>query len=259
MPDNSSAYLEDIASLEEMRAALLRFQNDADNAVKSAQREITAALDGLQDRLHYWQRQLSKRQDALAQAKNELARCLSFRGPHGEGADCSAFAAAVRQAEQKVQEAQQAIRTAQIHIKRVEEGNARFQSQAHRFITTLTSTELPKATALLRKSIAILESYISQMIPPVGRFASRAGRIAASLSAAGLITVAAFLWPIDITTELPVPTDTPAFITFSEGARQGAKQTEEVVDDVRQAEEKKEAIKKSFQQDQHGTVQPEKL
>ncbi len=60
MPDNSSAYIEDIASLEEMRAALLRFQSEAQDAVRNAQREITAELNGFQERLHYWQRQLSK-------------------------------------------------------------------------------------------------------------------------------------------------------------------------------------------------------
>src|SRR5690242_14231764 len=103
MPDNSSAYIEDIASLEEMRAALLRFQSEAQDAVRNAQREITTALDGLQERLSYWQRQLSKRLDILAQARDQLARCQSLRGPHGERADCSASAAAVRQAERRVQ------------------------------------------------------------------------------------------------------------------------------------------------------------
>src|SRR5438270_8834661 len=133
MPDNSSAYVEDIASLEEMRAALLRYQSEAHDALTKAQREITTALDGLQERLHYWQRQLRLRQEALGQARDALARCLSLCGPHGERADCSAPAAAVKQAERRVQEAQEAIRTAQIHIKRVEEANASFQRQAHRF------------------------------------------------------------------------------------------------------------------------------
>jgi len=241
MPDNSSVYIEDIASLEEMRAALLRFQSEANNAVKNAQREITAALDGLQERLHYWQRQLSKRQEACAQARDELARCLSLRGPHGERADCSVLAVAQRQAERKVQEAQEAIRTAQIHIKRVEEVNARFQSQAHRFNTTLTSTELPKASALLRKSVTILQSYISQKAPPVGRLASRAGRIGVALGIAG----AAFMSPYDVTTEIPVPAEPPAASTSSESAspiRQGAKLIEELVDDAHQAEEKKKEI-----------------
>jgi hypothetical protein len=242
MPDNSSAYVEDIASLEEMRAALLCFQSEANDALRNAQREITAAHDQLQDRLHYWQRQLSKRQEALGQARDALARCLSLRGPHGERADCSAPAAAVRQAEQRVQEAQEAIRTAQIHLKRVEEAYTSFQRQAQRFSATLSSRELPRATALLSKCVSILQSYIAQHAPVVGRFASRAGRIAAAFGAAVTITVAHTVYPFDVSTEVPVPEEPPAAITSTEKLMEGAKLIDELVDDIHQAEEKKKEI-----------------
>jgi multidrug efflux pump subunit AcrA (membrane-fusion protein) len=242
MPDNSSAYVEDIASLEEMRAALLRFQSEANDALRNAQREITAAHDQLQDRLHYWQRQLSKRQEALGQARDALARCLSLRGPHGERADCSAPAAAVRQAEQRVQEAQEAIRTAQIHIKRVEEANASFLRQAHRFSATLTSHELPRASALLSKCASILQSYIAQQAPVVGRFATRAGRIASALGAALIIIGAVPKYPFDVSTELPVPEELPVAITSTEKQMEGAKLTLEIADDFYEAEKKKREI-----------------
>jgi hypothetical protein len=244
MPDNSSAYIEDIASLEEMRAALLRFQSEAQDAVRNAQREITAALDEFQQRLHDWQRQLSKRLEGLAQAKNDLARCQSFCGPHGERADCSGLAVAVRQAEQKVQEAQEAIRTAQIHIKHVGEANANFQRQAQRFNITLTSTELPRASGLLRKSITILESYISQMVPPIGRLASRAGRIGVVLGTALVIAATGGLGSATAESASPI--------------QQDAKVIQEIVHDVYDAEEQKKEnmddIEKSLQRGQQGTV-----
>lgn len=242
MPDNSSAYVEALAALEEMRTALLRFQSEARSAVTSAQREITAAHDQLQEQLRYWQRQLGMRQETLAQARNELARCLSLRGPNGERANCSALETAARQAERKVQEAQEAIRTAQIHITRVEEANARFQRQAHRLNTTLTSNELPKASALLSKCVSILQSYISLQAPPVGRFASRAGRIAAAFGAAVAITVAHTVYPFDVSTEVPVPEEPPAAITSTEKLMEGAKLIDGLVDDIHQAEEKKKKI-----------------
>src|SRR5438270_3942011 len=105
MPDNSSVHVEAIAVLEEMRAALLRYQSEVHDALTKAQREIITALDGLHERLHYWQRQLRVRQETLGQARYALAKCLSLR----ERADCSAPAAAVKQAERRVQEAQEAI------------------------------------------------------------------------------------------------------------------------------------------------------
>lgn len=242
MFNNSSAYVEDIASLEEMRAALLRYQSETHDALTKAQREITTALDGLQERLHYWQRQLRARQETLGQARDALARCLSLHGPHGERADCSAHAAVVKQAEQRVQEAQEAIRTAQIHIKRVEEANASFQRQAHRFSTTLSSHELPGATALLSKCVSILQSYIAQQAPLVGRFISRAGRIAAAFGAASIIIGASAAYPLDVSTEIPVPEEPPTAITSTEKLMEGAKLIDEFVDDIHQVEEKKKEI-----------------
>lgn len=263
MPDNSSAYVEDIASLEEMRSALLRFQSEADNAIRNAQREITATLDGLQERLHYWQHQLRMRQEALGQAREALATCLSLRGPNGERANCSGPEAAVRQAERRVQEAQEAIRTAQIQIKRVEEANARFQRQAHRLNTTLTSHELPRASALLSKCVSILQSYISQKAPLVGRFASRAGRITAAFAAAVTITVAPTVYPIDVSTEVPVPEELPAAITSTEKRMEGTKLIVEIDGDFYEAVKKKKEIQddieKSLEYGQHGASPPEKL
>ena len=235
MPDNSSAHVEAIAILEEMRAALLRFQSEAHDAVTNAQREIIAALDGLQERLRYWQRQLRMRQETLAQAKNELNSCLSLRGPHGERADCSAQMAAVRQAERKVQEAQEAIRTAQIHIKRVEEANAKFQCQAHRLNTILTSNELPKASALLSKCVSILQSYIKTVAKGI-----------AILGISGIIAVAGGVSSDNVTTENPVSSELPV-IKLIQGAKLG-----ELVHAVYDAEEEKkenqDEIEKSLQQ-----------
>jgi len=101
----------------------------------------------------------------------------------------------------------------------------------------------------LRKSITTLESYISEKVPPVGRLASRAARIAVSLG-------------IALTTAVPHYNVTNA---SSEGASpiwQGANLAEEFVDDAQQAEEKKKKIKDEIEkslQGQHGTVRPEKL
>lgn len=292
MSDKSSVNVGAISALEEMRASLLRFQSEAGSAVRNAQPEITAALNGLQERLHYWQHQLRARQDALAQARDALARCLSLRGPNGERADCSGPSAAVRQAERRVQEAQEAIRIAQSHIKRVEEAHANFQRQAQRFYAMLTSHELPKATALLSRSIDILQSYtssggrsgsIAASIPAAAAsshgadfsalreivfapFSNSALRTAANLFAAAVIVGAGVAWPYDATQEIPGQTEAPTASASAERAspiRQIAKQIEEIAHGAQEAEEKKKEngaeIKKILQQGQHSVPPPEKL
>jgi FtsZ-binding cell division protein ZapB len=295
MPDKSSVNVQAISALEEMRAALLRFQSEAQSAVTTAQPEITATLNWLQERLRYWQNQLRARQEALSQAKNALARCLSLRGPNGERADCSSLSAAVGQAERKVQEAQEAIRIAQNHIKRVEEANANFQREAQRFHTTLASAELPKATALLQKSIAALQSYIGLQAPAGGSsgggtastsaasasshdagssllrdilfapFSNSALKIAASVLAAGVITVSRVAWPIDIPGEIPGMSEPPAAIASVEShspIRQAAKHINEFTDLAWDAIEQKERsqaeIKKAIEGGWHYDPPPEK-
>jgi hypothetical protein len=58
MPTNSSAHVQAIAALEDMRTALVRFQSETQSAVTTTTPEITATLDWLQERLRYWQREL---------------------------------------------------------------------------------------------------------------------------------------------------------------------------------------------------------
>jgi len=279
MPDNTSVYVAAIETLQELRTALLRFQSETHDAVKNAQPQITAALDWLQERLRYWQHQLRTRQAALEQAMAELSRCLSWRGPNGEGANCSGLAAAVRQAECKVQEAQEAIRTAQTHIKRVQEANDEYQRQAHRFKITLTSSELPQASAFLGNSISILQSYISLPTPPIAR-SSSSGTANASASsvankvlrlvASGIVALdivgAAALAPAAGTTDMPESLEPPGASTSAENPSPIlpiAKLTEQGVHDVYEAEDKKEEIQddieKSLQQGQRGASPPEKL
>lgn len=291
MPDKSSVNVQAISALEEMRVALLRFQSEAQSAVTTAQPEITATLNGLQERLRYWQNQLRARQEALAQARDALARCLNFRGPNGERANCSAHEAAVRQAERKVQEAQEAIRIAQSHIKRVEEANTKFQREAQRFNNMLTSHELPKATALLSRSVAILQSYTSSggssgssgtsgvsaaasgsshdagssllrdiLFAP---FSNSALRIAASVLVALIIAGAGMASPgvVETSDLLESPTASASSESVSP-VRQGAKIGEGWVQATREAIEQKERsqeeIKKAIEGGWHYDPPPEK-
>lgn len=259
MPDNSSVHVEAIAVLQEMRAALLSYQNETHEAITKAQREITAALDGLQERLHHWQRQLRARQEALGQAKDALARCESIRGPRGERADCSGPAAAVRQAERRVQEAQEAIRTAQMHIKRVEERNASFQHQAHRFKTMLTSNELPRATALLSKCISILQSYIAQQAPSAGHSVSSIlktfGKEFAAISISAIIATTGWATSDNVQTEIQASSE-PTVIRLIEDAKVGDL-THAVYDAEDHKKKIQEDIENSLQQGLHDARPPE--
>jgi hypothetical protein len=196
-----------------------------------------------------------------------------------------------------VQEAQEALRIVQHHNKHVAEAHANFQRQAHRLNEALTSGELPKATALLRRSISILESYVSLQAPASGRsgssgtastsiasassdgfglaslqqmifapFTDSALRAAASLFAAAVITFSSFASPTvpnpDFGPEPAGQAVAEATSPLAQPAREAAGKINEIVSDIWDAEQKKaesEAeIQSIFQRGQDGAIPPEK-
>lgn len=155
---SSSANVHSIQALEELRNALLRFKSEAQNALNGAEGEINHTRIWLQERLQYWQNELRRRRYALEEAQTILRACLNS-GTRDRPPDCRGPQAAVGQAQRRMEEAEQELRTVQEHIKKVEQAVGSYQQQARRLIETLEN-ELLKGAALLSNSTSILRSYV---------------------------------------------------------------------------------------------------
>jgi hypothetical protein len=161
-----SANVLSIQAIEDLKAALARFGGEALN---TAQLEIRRTLDWLTERLHYWQNEVRRRQQILAQVQAALARCRAcgMRDPK-TGAYreplCTAEWEAVRQAEARLREAEAELRTVQHWKQAVEQAAADYGRQAGRLAAQLNQ-ELPRASALLGRKIATLQSYVLMSAP----------------------------------------------------------------------------------------------
>lgn len=166
---SASANVRSIEALSEFRGALAHFTSEVQNSLNATQLEIRRTQQWLAERERYWQRQVSRCEEALQRAESALARCEnSGYYDHQTGRsyvpDCRQYQQAVQQAQRYLRQAQSELRTVQQAIKAVERAAADYQRQAQRMATML-SGDLPKAAALLGRSIAILQSYLSMSAP----------------------------------------------------------------------------------------------
>src|SRR5438270_546378 len=108
-----SANVKAIEALQSMRSMLLKFKSDAASSLYAMQAESRRTIEWLEERQQYWQRTLQYWSEMLQQAQVALASCAS------QGGDCSQEVALVQLARRKVEEAEERLRTVQVHLKRV--------------------------------------------------------------------------------------------------------------------------------------------
>jgi len=161
----SSVRVQAIEALNELRTALLRFKNEAQDSLQAALAEIKRTRALLDERLYRWQSELQRRFNQLQDAEAAYRSCVNsarYDPATGRGyqPDCSGFEVAVRTARRRVEEAQQNIRIIQVQIRTVEDASARYQRQAAQF-SQMLDTEISKASTQLGNQLTILTEYAS--------------------------------------------------------------------------------------------------
>lgn len=157
-----SANVLSVQALEDLKSALNRYGGEAREALDAAEIEIRRTFDWLEERQNHWQNEVRRRQEAANQARAALARCQAsgYRDQQGNyhAPDCSAYEHALLQAQIRLREAEAELRNVQQWKRTIEQAAAEYQAQARR-LGVLLGENLPKATALLERSITILHSY----------------------------------------------------------------------------------------------------
>lgn len=166
---SASANVRSIQALSDFRGAWARFGSEAYESLKATEMQIRRTQEWLAERLRHWQRQVSRCEEAVARAESALTRCQNSGSyDHQTGRsyvpDCRQYQQALQQAQRYLRQAQSELRTVQQAIKAVERAAADYQRQAQR-LATMLSGDLPKGAALLGRSIAILQSYLSMSAP----------------------------------------------------------------------------------------------
>jgi len=172
---SSSANVQSIQALEDLKGALGRFSGEAQEALGAAEQEIRRTLDWLHERLNHWQNEVRRRQEEVRQAMDALRRCqasgYSDRDGHYHAPDCSAYERALRQAQARLEEAERELRNVQHWTRQVEQAAGDYHVQARR-LQQLAATENQKAQAFLERAIGDLERYMAVAPPPVSGMAA---------------------------------------------------------------------------------------
>lgn len=148
-----SANVKAMEALLEMRSTLLKFKSETTSSLYAMQAESRRTIEGLEERQRYWQRTLQHWIGMLQQAQAALASCASQDG------DCSQEVAMVQLARRKVAEAEDRLRTVQLHLKRVRSTYEEFEREA-RHLTAILGQELMQGVAMLNRSHEMLLAYL---------------------------------------------------------------------------------------------------
>ena len=142
-------YDADLDAIKGLRTALETFAAQQADALATAETEIAAAVNALDQAAERWQAKIEQRHQ-------ELRNCYALQLVMGS--DCSAEAAALRDAEEKSSE----ITQLQAHL---QDMLSVYRAASERFSSVLEN-ELPQARVYLNDRITALEAYAATRVSP---------------------------------------------------------------------------------------------
>ena len=155
-----------IEALKDFRADLCTFGEHAQESLVSVQMAAQRTLDWLEEQGKYWQREVRRWEDAVAEARTELARRKLMR--IGDRApDCTEQEKILRYARLRLEEAEDKLARTHRWLPAFRRALDEYHGPA-RQLAGFLEAELPRALALLALKIESLEEYARLSAPPGG-------------------------------------------------------------------------------------------
>ena len=156
---SESAHVRSIDAVKAFREALCRFGVDAQAALVGADQEIRRTFDRLQERLGYWQRQVRECQEEVTRAKTALIQ-RRWGHDHGRGPGSTEAELALRQAQQRLREAEAKVETVRRWQRQLPQAVKEYEGPAGQLGGWLDA-DLKVVLALLGRKIESLEAYVA--------------------------------------------------------------------------------------------------
>ena len=160
----SAAQVHAVERLAYYKAALQTFVDKAKDAMSGNQMEIRRSLDWLESQLQLWKNEIRRAEEAVFQAKNELARRkmmrISDRPP-----DTTAQEKELRKAQARLAHAEEKRDNTKAWLRRLPDDIEEYDGIARPFQDALDH-DLQKMIAFIEQKIAALEAY--RQINPAG-------------------------------------------------------------------------------------------
>jgi hypothetical protein len=161
---SESARVTSLDALVDLKAAFCVFTAEAKEALSSLAMEIQHTLGWLEEQLKYWTAAVRKCEDAVFQAKNELARRkmmrISDRPP-----DTTEQEEALQLARERLAYAEDKVEKVRHWLRALPEAINDYQGPSRQLVGILEA-DMPKVDALLERKIIALEEYVQMLAPP---------------------------------------------------------------------------------------------
>ena len=153
-----SAHLTSTEAVAALRASLLQFAEEANNALTALQLEGRRPIDWIeQDRTMYWPREMRKASDRLAEARLELQRCeMTISGEERRG--CIQEKKNLQKAKARLEFTEQRIAAVRRWKFLMKKAVAGFEVQLSKLGRYLEN-DIPLAAAELQRMTLALEAY----------------------------------------------------------------------------------------------------
>jgi hypothetical protein len=169
----TQAAVHSIEALKGLRTALALFAEDSLSALAAVDMELRRVGHWLEyDRPTYWQGQIKRRREEVAQAKAEVFRRKLAKTPE--------YTPAMTEQKEILRKAEAGLLDAEKRLALVKKWRPAFQQAVLEYhasvrrITDLSSGEVPRALAALERMVDALEAYLRVAPPSAGGFSPTA-------------------------------------------------------------------------------------
>jgi hypothetical protein len=149
-----------VDAINELRAALVVFNEAAAEAVVAAEAEIRRTEEFIEEQLKYWQQEVRRGEDAVFQARNELTR-RKMINYDGRPIDTTEQEKELRRALARLDHAEEQVRITRHWSRQWPQAVIDYQGPAGQLQGLLEAT-LPRACAFLERKLASLDAYLSR-------------------------------------------------------------------------------------------------
>jgi hypothetical protein len=203
---SNTARVDSIDTLKIFRVALIKFGEEANVALASAESEMLRMIGWLErDQASFWQFQIRKRQEGLERAQEALRMKKLFPDASGRFPTPVEEEKAVRKWKAALEEAQEKLANCKKYSRVLQREIMNYKGGVQRF-STWVQAEVPNAVARLDRMVGKLEAYVALSATPASLPVREA-----SISAFG---------PTEVSTSMARPEPEP--VTESEDVSRGA-------------------------------------
>lgn len=204
------ANVRSLDAIEAVRAALVSFRDELEQAVSMIDLEMRRVLDWLEhDRPGFWRRQVRDAHDGVTQARAALHRCLMYP-INDERPSCYEERAELKKAEARLAYCDEKSERLRHWVREVRHETFEFEGRISQMMEII-EFDVPQAIVILDRLLAHLHDYQSIRVPTTssgqdGLVASATGASATSAPEFGSESMARELMP----DEPPAPTNVAA-------------------------------------------------